>query len=250
MIVTDLDGTLLRDDKRISYQTIELLNQWRTRGNLVVLATARPVRAVKSFVEDDIYDAGIYHNGAVIISGESYIAGCGIENINEVIKRLLNINYHAEIAIESEDKLYANFDANAIWPESKYMYTCDFRELYNKTGDKIIVKLMSNDQFYEYQKILPDNLYISKTDSTIGMIMNKNATKSNGILMLKKLYNIRSENIYVFGDDFNDIDMLENNIMSIAVDNACPEVKKAANYQTKSNNEDGVAEWIRKNIEF
>ena len=50
MIVTDLDGTLLKDDKSISTYTENVIKQLRNRGILFVVATARPIRAVKTFL--------------------------------------------------------------------------------------------------------------------------------------------------------------------------------------------------------
>ena len=44
MIVTDLDGTLLKNDKTISKNTIEAINELRMRGHKFVIATARPLR--------------------------------------------------------------------------------------------------------------------------------------------------------------------------------------------------------------
>lgn len=65
MIVTDLDGTLLKNDKTISKNTIEAINELRMRGHKFVIATARPLRAAKKFLESVETDAGIYHNGAL-----------------------------------------------------------------------------------------------------------------------------------------------------------------------------------------
>lgn len=51
MIVTDLDGTLLKNDKTISKNTIEAINELRMRGHKFVIATARPLRAAKNFLK-------------------------------------------------------------------------------------------------------------------------------------------------------------------------------------------------------
>ena len=47
MIVTDLDGTLLRDDKTISDFTIDIIKKYQSKGGIFVAATARPVRAAR-----------------------------------------------------------------------------------------------------------------------------------------------------------------------------------------------------------
>ena len=51
-----------------------------------------------------------------------------------------------------------------------------------------------------------------------------------------------------FGDDTNDIDMLSMCGIGVAVDNALPEVKEVASEVTLSNDEDGVAAWLKANL--
>ena len=65
MAVTDLDGTLLRGDKSLSTYTLRMIERVRAYGILFVVATARPIRTVKS-ISALRFDAGIFHNGAVV----------------------------------------------------------------------------------------------------------------------------------------------------------------------------------------
>lgn len=51
-----------------------------------------------------------------------------------------------------------------------------------------------------------------------------------------------------FGDDKNDMEMLKMCGMGVAVDNAISDVKEIADGVTLSNDEDGVAEWLAKNV--
>ena len=60
--------------------------------------------------------------------------------------------------------------------------------------------------------------------------------------------NIPLEKIISFGDDFNDIGMLKLCGKGIAVSNAILEIKKIADEITLSNNEDGVAKYLEKNL--
>mgnify|MGYP002564311569 CR=1 FL=1 len=76
MIVTDLDGTFLRTDKSVSAYSQQIIRQCREKGIVFVIATARPVRAVKSFLPFLSCDAAIYHNGAVVRLGEKMICAC------------------------------------------------------------------------------------------------------------------------------------------------------------------------------
>ena len=59
MIVTVLDGTLLKNDKTISKNTIEAINELRMRGHKFVIATARPLRAAKKFPSSSAKSAAV-----------------------------------------------------------------------------------------------------------------------------------------------------------------------------------------------
>lgn len=65
--------------------------------------------------------------------------------------------------------------------------------------------------------------------------------------MAEKL-GISLQDIVSFGDDLNDREMLQISGMGVAVSNAVKEVKEIADDVTLSNDEDGVADWIEKNI--
>jgi hydroxymethylpyrimidine pyrophosphatase-like HAD family hydrolase len=56
------------------------------------------------------------------------------------------------------------------------------------------------------------------------------------------------EDIIAFGDNYNDIEMLENVGCGVAVKNAREEVKAISNYVTLKNTDDGVAHFIEENL--
>lgn len=63
---------------------------------------------------------------------------------------------------------------------------------------------------------------------------------------MRKILNISKEEIMAIGDNVNDIQMIENSKIGVAMDNSWDEIKLKADYITKSNDEDGVAEAIEK----
>ena len=82
------------------------------------------------------------------------------------------------------------------------------------------------------------------SENCIATIQNKQSSKANGIKALANRYDIALSQIVAFGDDYNDIDMLQSCGISVAVKNALPEVKNAAKEITESNEQDGVAKWL------
>ncbi len=248
MIVTDLDGTYLRDDKSISEYTKSVIAMLRAKGIKFVIATARPVRAVRDFLPDVQYDAGAFHNGAVIMEGDAGIGGMGIEGATELIGKILLECSQAHIAAEVNDWLYANFDAGTIWPGIEYTHTVDFAQIAGMTADKVIIEAHSLAEMEQYQRFLPEELYLRLSENIIAMIMNKSATKSNSVRMLAERYGISMEQVAAFGDDYNDIDMLQACGRGIAVGNALEAVKEAADEVCGSNMEDGLARWLESNL--
>ncbi|MBR4442590.1 MAG: HAD family phosphatase [Clostridia bacterium] len=86
MVVTDLDGTLLRNDKSISPRTQRAVARLRERGVLFVAATARPIRGVRGFLPDLSCDGALYHNGAVVVWGDERLEGFGVERPLDVVR--------------------------------------------------------------------------------------------------------------------------------------------------------------------
>ena len=248
MIVTDLDGTLLRDDKTISDFTIDVIKKYQSKGGIFVAATARPVRAASEYMKILNLNAGIFHNGAVIQENGKKTGGYGVENAGDLVQAILERHPFSNIAVEAEDVLYANFDADRLWPGAEYITCESFAQLRGKMADKIIVEVVSLNEMEKYKALLPDELYIQLSENKIGMIMNQSATKYHAISFLAERYQIRMDDVIAFGDDYNDLEMIERCGKGIAVSNALEIVKSAADEVCESNQKDGVARWIEGNL--
>ncbi|EFX92893.1 HAD superfamily hydrolase [Actinobacillus ureae] len=90
-------------------------------------------------------------------------------------------------------------------------------------------------------KSLFPQLSIHRSKAEYLEIMNSKATKSKAIRFMQQKLGITSEHIVAFGDNFNDLDMLQYVGFGVAMANAPDEIKAAASYVTASNNEDGIA---------
>lgn len=246
MVVTDLDGTLLKNDKTISAFTSDMIDKLREKGILFAIATARPIRAVKEFLPFLKYDIGIYHNGAVIIDDSQKIANFGIENPQKVVWEKENPNYN--IAVEVNDSLYSNFDAGKIWSGIFYIPTTDFHEIKDAIADKIIIETNSQEQIDAIGNMLPENLYIQLCENIIALIMNKKATKMEAIKAISHQKEISLDKVVAFGDDYNDVEMIRGCGIGVAMENALDAVKKEADVICASNEADGVARWLEEHL--
>lgn len=248
MIVTDLDRTLLRDDKTISPYTAETLAELARRGIPFVIATARPIRAVRQWLSFLRYDAAVYHNGAVIMAGERTVAKYGIAEPERIVAAMLKDQPDRKISIESNDRMYSNMAAEELWPGVQYVKTADFRETEGLIADKILISAGSLEEMSGLEGYVPGEAYLQLSENSVAMMMNRSATKLNGIRLLAEEYGVGLSEIAAFGDDYNDIDMLRECGVGVAVANALPEVKAAADEVCGSNEEDGAARWIRENV--
>lgn len=251
MIVLDLDGTTLRNDKTVSEETIKTLLECRKEGNTILFATARPPRDAYKYVPQPLRDNPIIcYNGACIISSEKLNVLYKKEISKEDVLKLLDIieKYgYSNMCVEVNDALYSNFDTTDFFGNAKNcivdLKTMDFEAAY-----KVIIcskKEITKDVVQEFPKsckgIITDN-------GTLCQIINSQASKWKCVSSLAEKLNINKEDIIAFGDDYNDIDMIKNAGIGVAMGNAQEDVKSIADYVTDTNINDGVAKYLNKNI--
>jgi Cof subfamily protein (haloacid dehalogenase superfamily) len=252
LIVTDLDKTLLNDNEEISLYTKSVLEKCVANNIKVAYATARPLRATNIFYNEFRPDGIIFHNGAEIMVDNIVLKQIGIdkEMYNKIMASLLKYRMDITYAIEMNDKIYSNFNA------SKYWNNITAYNINEKPDDGIIDKMIleiSNDnEINDIKRLLPEEIYIEKSQGAmnrlLGLILNKKATKYNGIKELCKYWEIGIENVAAFGDNENDYEMVRKCGKGIMVNNASDKYKEGIKYICKSNNEDGVGHWIEENI--
>lgn len=252
MIVTDLDRTLLKDDKTISPYTAETLEELRRRGIPFVIATARPARAVRKQLDFLRFDGAVYFNGAVTTAGEETLDSCLISGALNIVSAILRDKPDTLVSVEMEDYLYSNMPPESLghWG-SDYCRTMDFREIAGRKVEKILISsphVPPEGWAEEYKKYIPEELYMQVSEGTLLMVMRREATKLGGIRRLAEHFRVELSQAAAFGDDLNDIDILRACGVGVAVENALPEVKAAADAVCASNQEDGVARWIRENV--
>lgn len=244
-IITDLDRTLLRTDKSVSEYTCAVLKKCHDRGILLMAATARPERAVLNYQKLIGFDAVTTLNGArIILAGgvmENAIAPHSAEDILKKVTAIPNVT----LSMETGDGIYANvsipewnaivFEGFPALPTESIIY-------------KILLSSEENTIQPEVQKALTPDTYMTVAEGKLIQIMSTASTKWNGIKAMLKAVGIdKSEAVY-FGDDNDDIEPIKNCGMGVAVSNAIREVLDIADFVTESNDMDGVARYIEKNL--
>ncbi len=249
MIVLDLDRTLLRSDKTISDYTIRVLKECKRIGIKIVIASARPRRAVKIFSQQIGCEDIICLNGAMVTINEKIIDVKKIDKkiAHDVILKIMEKFPASKLSAEINDYIYANFDLKEIFTNIENVIITDFNDIQNDV-DKIIFSVENENEINEIVSLLPNGLYTSIANGYLLQIMSNESTKLNGVKTLAEYYNLSLNEIAAFGDDYDDIEMIKHCGYGVAVANAIEDVITASSFITESSDEDGVAKWIEYNI--
>lgn len=251
LIVLDLDGTTLKKDKTVSENTVNTLLEARKKGNTILFATARPPRDAYKYVPESLRDNPIIcYNGACIISSKDLKVIYKKEILREDVLKLINVienNGYKKITIEINDTMYSNFDTTPFFGNSKNEIR-DLKKMEYESAYKVLI--CSNVPINEnILKEFPKTVKGMLTDrKTLCQIVNADASKWTAISHLASKLNIENKDIIAFGDDINDIDMIENAGVGVAMGNGEDIIKNISDYITDTNENDGVAKFLRENI--
>ena len=245
LIVSDLDGTLLRSDSVISDHTKSVLARCRAAGVKIVYATGRGGSADR-VAPAELFDGRIIQNGAVAVAGDDVIYKRLIpyETARPVLLALDRRGLRT--ASENGGMHYSNFTVTDEWPRVTDFKTVDFSK-HSIDAEKLDVIVHSPEDAVFVEKNLPEDLYLTVSRAGLGQIMHRDATKAKALAELARVWGIDRSEIVAFGDDLNDRDMLEFAGTGIAMGNAHEEIKTHADIVCLNNDEDGVAEWLLRN---
>ncbi len=262
LIAIDMDGTLLSDEKEISLANYEAIQQARESGVKVVLASGRPLVGFKKYLEQlnlvSEQDYAVAFNGSLVQSCEGgEIISKTTLNIEDykslyILSKELKINIHAlteTSVISPKDNEYSRRESEMNGIPLKIIPVEDV------DPDTTIVKVMFIDKpelIEEVMNNIPDEVSskytIVRSAPFFLEFLHKSVNKGVGVAALAKKLDIKQEEVICIGDAGNDIHMIKYAGLGVAMGNAFPEVKRAANFITKSNEEDGVAYIINKFI--
>jgi hypothetical protein len=255
MVAFDMDGTLLNPHHQLSERTIAAVKMIARKGIIVLLATARMASAVKNHLEK-LGTPGLIvaHNGALVKdvkTGQIYHH----QTISkDVVAALLNLLAGQETIIHfnCDDHIYLttpNPDSDRYSQELQVAlkYISSLEQL-EETPTSILV--IDTKDALEHLLTQVSAQLPGKVDCILvpwqGNIwrmqfLPPNTSKGQGVLQVAKRLGIEPEAIISFGDNYNDMEMIQNVGLGIAMGNAVPELKQVADFVTLSNREDGVA---------
>jgi Cof subfamily protein (haloacid dehalogenase superfamily) len=268
LYVTDLDGTLLNNNQRLSKFTINLLNELIDSGMCFSYATARSLSTASIVTRGLITNIPvILYNGTIILNAytkeklyslyfnnnekETIINSLHKHNINPLVYGFVNNEEKVSWIRNRENTGIQNYK-NSRKNDERLRPVDTEEELYQ--GEIFYITCI------EYEKLKLEKIYnYFKENNNFNCtlqkslyneeywfeIMLKKANKGNAIIKLKEL--LKCDKVITFGDAVNDIPMFKISDECYAVENAAEELKRYAMGTIKSNEKDGVAHWLEEN---
>lgn len=200
ILISDYDGTLYTNNLDIK-KNIEMINKFREKGNLFVLATGRPYcRTITKVKRYNIpYDYLIVGNGSFVVDKNDRVI---LHNIidSEILKKLIDDLSKKEEMLEIT--YYGTYEQYNFIDYNNTTYVMLKIENID-IANKVIDYLNKN-----YNGINVYNSFNSNEFSLIDIISN-NSQKCNAIDKIIEIESIDDSNVYTIGDSSNDVEMIK-----------------------------------------
>ena len=262
LIVLDLDGTLLTDTQIISQLTKETLFKAKEAGHQVMIATGRPYRASQIYYKElGLTTPIVNFNGAFVHHPLNKSWGdihtpIDMRVVHDVVESVHKYEYENLIA-EVIDDVYIHREDEAMM------------NIFNTGNPRVLMGDLKTNLLVD-----PTSLLIQATDMNVPIIrqhlqdvhaeliehrrwgapfpiieiVRKGLSKAVGISHIAKEMNIPRERIIAFGDEDNDLEMIDFAGVGVAMSNGIDQLKNIANEITQSNNEDGIARFLQERL--
>ena len=257
LICTDLDGTLLKNDKSVSSENIEAINYFKSSGGLFTFITGRmPYYSSKIYgmIEPNAPVGCINGGGLYDHRTEEYVWHAPdfdkdifelIECVEKNVRGIgIQVVGYDRTYFSSENEATANFRRRTEVPNIQKYYKDVTEPIakivfadYNQDNiDKVDACIKSHPLSEKYSYL--------QSEKTLYEILPKGMHKGTVLLKMAEILGIDKQKTVAVGDYDNDIGMLRVAGAGIAVANASPGAKAAAKYITVSNEEHAIAHII------
>ena len=286
LVAIDLDGTMLNSYGIVTQNTKEKIKKVIQKGTKVVIASGRPIDSIKAIAEEiGSKEYFIGGNGAIIYDIKKdeiiYEKFLNKQKVLEIIdlceENSINYNVYTEKTILAKNlkfnvlyyykenlKKPENKKTNIVIVENMKEYIKNLKEekflkvticdenkfIFNAIGKKL--KELSGieilDVLHMSRKLIKQGTQDIVIEYFYTEISLENVDKWIAIQEILKLEKIEKDEVITIGDNINDLKMLKNAGLGIAMKGSAPKVIENANYVTQGNNEEGVANALEKYI--
>lgn len=252
LIASDMDDTLLNSKCIISLRNEEAIKKAIAAGKIFIIATGRMYVSVRPYAEKLGLDVPLVtYNGALVkgaLSGKVYYEHkMKLETANEVLDYCKKHGYYVQLYIG--DKILIKQEN--IWSQ---MYTKISGVPTTSVGESLyhtdvspykILVMTEADEFTtvwkNFAEYFKGKLDVTSSKDNFLELMEPGINKWEAVKNVAAAYGVQPQEIMCIGDSNNDIVMIENAGIGVAVANAKDNVKDKAKIVTASNDDDGVA---------
>ena len=263
-IFIDIDGTLRDSNENLREETIEAVKKVTEKGILVILCSGRPKKYTEKISRECFASKYVItSSGAIVYDYEED----EVLYINEMDKKAVVKLY--EIADSNDVRFIMHAGDERVTNKIKHpgeekKLEEDIRDFvkensvtqctiiddnYDKVKDMIQeIRGIENIEISNMSKSLVDRKFADGKGAYCDFVA-VNTNKGNGVKKLLEILNIKKEEAIAIGDDSNDIEMFKQVGYKVAVANALDSVKEEADEVILSNDENGVAWFLREILE-
>ena len=258
-VITDVDGTLVNEDKRLTQRAISTVAELRSSGIVFSIISSRPPRGLRLLLRllDIATPIGSFNGGVIVAPDLSIIT----EHLlpPAVAKQTIDMLDAHGIQVwvfSGQDWLvrdpgapYVDFEERTVGFPAKVVRDFEASLL---AVDKIVgvsrdFVLLARCES-AMRAALADNASVARSQPYYLDITHPLANKGVALSDVAKLLDLPLAEIAVIGDGGNDVAMFDRSGLSIAMGNASPEVQRAADFVTDSNREEGFANAVERFI--
>lgn len=253
IIFSDIDGTLINSKNEVTLKTRESLRKQIINGNLFVPVSARMPKGIMTAAGQVTQACPIIaYNGALVLDETGYPLNSQFMSSDIAVKVCNYVEEHSTLLwnVYSGYNWLAPRNTNSWFArEEKKMgakaLTASIKSIKDLKG---VHKILIAGEPKQLDDLKPNletrftELDFVKSAPTLLEATIKGVSKSKGVEILAKEFNISLKECWAFGDNYNDVEMLKTVGHPVVMGNAPDDIKKQFTYITNDNNHDGIGE--------
>jgi HAD superfamily hydrolase (TIGR01484 family) len=228
LLVINLYGTLLNENKEMDSYTLSILKRCKEKNIIICIATGGPESTNKEYIKKIKPKYILYHNGGLVKCGNDIIYKKLMDEntYKGIMKDYKSAEWVSEILVELEND-------------------CPHDQFY-KHAFSITLQINTDELLKKLQIKYIDCKFLKRGVGNWYDIFENKLNKIEGIYKIIEKENIKYSEIVCFGNNENDLDMFLYSGIGIAMENSDDKLKSIAKYICKNNKDIGI--WIENNI--
>lgn len=268
LLALNIDGTLLQSNGRLTKSTKEAVEYVQQKGIYVTLVTARSLLSAKKVAKALKLDSYIVaHEGALVSNHDDdtiFVKRIAEDLTADIVRFLEGFIcqirlVHEKFSLANKSKLHHNMLAKTVLSSGDpVFYSHQFVDVLSDVLLEEPVSPPKMEVYFEEKKDCQDakevlekmfdDIHVVQHNELRLDILPAGVSKLNGLLYLGEKLGIKSSEMVAIGDGLDDLELIETVGLGVAMGNASNEVKIAADWVTRSNNQDGVAYMVKEHF--